>query len=176
MNNARLICCLIWPCLFLAVGCGPKLTTSESPAVIKKDFLASPDLVWQSSLELIQRMNGTILAEDKTLGLITCKIPDSSIARPKSRAGEGIWKRVDTKQYPEPVVYLNVYIKQPSPGGPIATIYAIPYDVLSNVCYARVVPEKITTFKDVTFRKNYESEVSNMFFEGLRANLKEAEL
>jgi len=176
MNNAKLIFCLIWPCLLLAAGCEPKLATSEHPAVMEKVFLASPDRVWQYSLEVIQSQNGTVLTKDKSLGLIMCKIPDSSIAGPKSRAGEGIWKSYDTKKYPEPFIYLNVYIKQPSAGDSTAIVYAIPYDALSNVCFARLVPEKISAFQDVTFRKNYESQVSNMFFEGLRANLKEAEL
>jgi hypothetical protein len=121
-------------------------------------------------------MNGTILTQNKTQGLITCKIPDSSIAGPKSRVGEGIWKSYDTTKYPEPYIYLNVYIKQPSMGSSVAIVYAIPYDAISDFCYARVVPEKISAFKDVTFRKNYESQVNNIFFEGLTANLKEAKL
>lgn len=178
MNNVRLICCIIWPCLFWAEGCEPKLATSEHPAVMQKVFLASPDRVWQCSLNLIQRQKGTILMEDKSLGLITCKIPDSLIAGPQSQShfGEGWSKSPDWKVYPQPYIYLNIYIKQPSEGGSVAIVYAIPYDALSDFSYANAGPEKVVAFKDVTFRKNYESEVSSMFFEGLRTILKEAEL
>lgn len=152
MNDAKKISCFLVLSLFV-VGCGPHIPTSEYPVEVQKAFHVPFDNVWDSSLDVIETFDGTIIAKDKSSGLITCKF---SADKSQSKT------------------YINIYIRRDLQNS-ISNVYIIPYT--SSIYTAMRLQEQgiILQFEDFSFRKDYFSEISKTFFEKLRGRLEQSE-
>ena len=135
---------------FTVAGCGPKIPTSDDPVEIEKVFNASFDNVWNNSLGVIKTIGGTIITQDKSAGLVTCKFP----ARDS-----------------ETQTYANIYIKRHPQNERTATIYVTPFTYSSYT--AIKFPERNIRleFQDISFRNDYFSDIGNAFFDGLTRKL-----
>ncbi len=64
--------------IFIFIGCA-HLPTSEHPMEINRVFHASFDKTWDSVLEVVKMSRGTVIAEDRSSGLIVFSLLDSQI-------------------------------------------------------------------------------------------------
>lgn len=153
MNDAKKMCSVLVLCLFV-VGCGPHIPTSEYPMEVEKVIHAPFESVWDNSLQVIETLEATIIAKDKSSGLISCKFPHD---KSKSQT------------------YTNIYIRSNPQNRSVVNIYLIPYDFSSYAAirYVKYPEEKgvILRFRNMSFRKNYFSDVYDMFFDKLKGKL-----
>jgi len=82
---------------------------SDCPAEIKKDFPSTFDQVWEAVFEVVKNLRGTVIAKDKSSGLIVLyyNVCDSE-------------RNHELKQ-----IYINVYIKSQSNAN-ITSVYMFP--------------------------------------------------
>jgi len=132
-------------------GCA-NIPTAESCMETQRSFTASFEDLWSRSVRTVEDLQGTVLAQDKSAGVIACKIP------------------YDAKG---PEEYVNIYIQRPNAGDRACCVYVVPYTFFVGRGQTQHVepgkPKEILLleFDDIYFRKDHLSEIGSAFLDTL---------
>lgn len=149
MINAKLIFCILAPCMFF--GCA-HIPRSKQPLEVHESVNASFENTWNAGVVTVGDLKGTVFAKDKTAGLITCKIPGR--------------KR-------ESAQYVNIFVKTDSQN--LCDVYIVPHAFSTYTRYNfpyRSKEKIIFIFEDIYSGKDHLSNVGSAFFEKLEVNLR----
>jgi len=136
------------PFIVFFIGCA-SVPTAEYPMENERAFSAPFDEIWDKTSMVVKDIGGSIILEDKPSGLITYKIHDT---------------------YTSANTYVNVYIRRHR-NMMFTTVYAVPY-VCSVYTGKREIEGRIKLqFEDVSFRKNFSKDVSNIFLQRLEKKI-----
>ena len=136
---------------FFIVGCGPEIPTVKLPAELEKEFSNSFDRVWINSLDVIESLGGSVITHDKAAGLITCKLPIASKSKNET--------------------YTNIFIRRHPQDMSSTDVDVIPFICSTYTAMSFPAYKVRLEFQDVSFKRNYFSDVGNLFFEGLTQRL-----
>jgi len=130
--------------MFITAGWAD-IPTSEYPVEIQRTFYVSFNEVWDNTLEILETFDGTIIAKDKSSGLITYKISANSSGHK---------------------TFINIYIKR-NQNITTTNVYVITYDC-SRYTDTRFPGRRVQLlFFDIFIQKSYFMEISSLFFEKL---------
>lgn len=161
MSDVKKILCL--SVLFsLVAGCGPYIPISENPVAVEKVFHAPSDKVWDNCLDIIKGLNGTIITRNKSAGLITYTYKSfTGTSKPETYKN---------------IYYTNIYIKKHPQNQNDTIVHIIPFNCSAYTVITFPQRNVQLEFQDISFRNDFFIDIGNVFFDGLKARLKESEL
>lgn len=155
MTNIKKIPWFLALSMIITAGCAP-IPTSEHFVQLQKEFPASFEEVWNSSLQVIETFDGTIITKDKSSGLITCKI---------------------TGNKTEGEFYTNIFVTASQNEIP-TVVFVTPYNSLTYSRNSWEGPSSnskngvITEVRNISFHKNHFINFSNTFYKRLEDEIR----